>query len=165
MHSSSPNFSTLVSSDLHTVLPGFHPGHRITSYNVCYTKLLRPDKAARICASLKTHALRLAVGDFGTGYSSLIYLKRYAPDRVKIDKSFISEILVSDSDRALVAAIIQLVHSLKMQVVAEGVETAEQLALLQSMGCDVVQGFLCGHSMPPSHWAHIRFQLPHLEAS
>lgn len=114
-----------------------------------------PDKAGLVCDEIKRLSVDLAVDDFGTGYSSLIYLKRFAPDRVKIDRSFVDGMVNSRGDQALVRAIIELVHSLNMTVVAEGVETQEQLQLLRQMGCDYVQGYYCGRPQPEEDWVNV----------
>jgi EAL domain-containing protein (putative c-di-GMP-specific phosphodiesterase class I) len=95
----------------------------------------------------------LAIDDFGTGYSSLSYLRRFPIHRVKIDRSFVSEIPGNADDCALTAAIISMAHSLRMEVVAEGVETDEQLVFLRERGCDMLQGYLLGHPMPPAAFA------------
>jgi len=86
--------------------------------------------------------LGLALDDFGTGHSSLYHLKRFPIDRIKIDRSFISEIPADANDCAITSGIIAMAHSLRLEVVAEGVETLEQLAFLRERGCDQVQGFL-----------------------
>lgn len=96
---------------------------------------------------LRSLGVTLAIDDFGTGYSSLAYLRRFPVDRLKLDRSFISGLGVedeqtNDSDRALVAATVQLAHALKLGAVAEGVETHEQVELLVDLGCDLGQGFL-----------------------
>jgi diguanylate cyclase (GGDEF)-like protein/PAS domain S-box-containing protein len=89
----------------------------------------------------------ISIDDFGTGFSSLSYVKRLPVDRLKIDQSFIRDIVSDTSDRAIVAAIVTLAHSLRMEVVAEGVETVEQLEYVRGAGCDAVQGYYCGRPM------------------
>ena len=96
--------------------------------------------------ALKALGVGISIDDFGTGYSSLSYLKRYPIDKLKIDRSFVIDTPGSSEDVALVTAIIQMGHSLQLQTVAEGVETPEQIALLQQLGCDVAQGH--GLSLP-----------------
>ncbi|MBK1679489.1 putative bifunctional diguanylate cyclase/phosphodiesterase [Rhodocyclus tenuis] len=90
---------------------------------------------------LRESGFRIYLDDFGTGYSSLSYLKRFPVDTVKIDKSFIRDLNRNENDRALVEAIIAMARSLRLQVVAEGVEDAEQLAQLRQMGCNYIQGY------------------------
>lgn len=90
---------------------------------------------------LKDAGLKIAVDDFGTGYSSLSYLKKFPIDALKIDRSFVSEIGSGGDSASICSAIIAMAHSLRMKVVAEGVETADQLAFLQRLGCDEAQGF------------------------
>ena len=84
----------------------------------------------------------LAMDDFGTGYSSLSYLRRYPFDRLKIDRSFIQYIMEDAADLELVNATIAMAHGLELKVVAEGVETEDQLATLAALGCDYAQGYL-----------------------
>jgi EAL domain-containing protein (putative c-di-GMP-specific phosphodiesterase class I) len=86
--------------------------------------------------------VQVSIDDFGTGYSSLSYLKRLPIDRLKIDRSFIRDITVSEDAAALSAAIVGLAQSLRLDVVAEGVETTEQLEVLEQLGCHKMQGFL-----------------------
>ncbi|HFE48996.1 MAG TPA: GGDEF domain-containing protein, partial [Chromatiaceae bacterium] len=86
--------------------------------------------------------IRLVMDDFGTGYSSLSYLRSYPFDVIKIDRSFVHDIIIDEEDRELVSAAISMAHGLNMKVVAEGVETREQLELLARMGCDCAQGNL-----------------------
>ncbi len=91
--------------------------------------------------SLHQQGVQLAIDDFGTGYSALNYLSRYPVDFIKIDKSFINLIAEQDKARALVAVLINMAKVLDVQVVAEGVETAEQFSVLQQLGCDFIQGY------------------------
>ena len=101
-----------------------------------------PEQAIEKLHELKLMGIRVAVDDFGTGYSSLNYLKRFPIDTLKIDKSFVSDVCKDPHDTAIVRAIINLGHALDLTVVAEGVETKEQLQYLSALECDVVQGFL-----------------------
>jgi len=101
-----------------------------------------PDKAIERLLELKMMGIKVAIDDFGTGYSSLNYLKRFPIDTLKIDRSFVSDLCKDPHDTAIVRAIITLGHALDLTVVAEGVETHEQLESLKELECDVVQGFL-----------------------
>jgi diguanylate cyclase (GGDEF)-like protein/PAS domain S-box-containing protein len=103
--------------------------------------------SVQILEELGRAGVRLAVDDFGTGYSSLGYLRRFPIDTIKIDKSFVREIMVEPDDATIVRTVIGMAHSLGLQVCAEGVETAEQLAFLRHEDCDRAQGFLFGRPM------------------
>jgi diguanylate cyclase (GGDEF)-like protein/PAS domain S-box-containing protein len=105
------------------------------------------DQVAIQLQQLRELGVIISIDDFGTGFSSLCYVKQLPVDRLKIDQIFIHDLIKDPSDRAIVAAIINLAHSLKMEVVAEGVETADQLEWLTAAGCDEAQGFYCGRPM------------------
>jgi EAL domain-containing protein (putative c-di-GMP-specific phosphodiesterase class I) len=91
---------------------------------------------------LKAMKVQLEIDDFGTGYSSLNYLRRLPFDTLKIDRSFVHELGAGSDGLDIVKAIVQMAHSLKLEVIAEGVETAEQLCALRELNCDRLQGFL-----------------------
>ena len=101
-----------------------------------------------LLSEIRTMGVRLAVDDFGTGYSSLSYLKQFPVDVLKIDRAFVSGLPNDKDDMALVEGIIAMAHGLNLQVVAEGVETAEQLTFLRSLGCDMIQGFYFSKPLP-----------------
>ncbi len=107
------------------------------------------DAVLRSLRRLKAAGIEIALDDFGTGYSSLNYLKRMAPDEVKIDQSFVRDVVESTTDRAIVQAAINLAHSLGARVCAEGIEDDAMLAWLREAGCDLGQGFALGRPMPP----------------
>lgn len=94
--------------------------------------------------NLKARGVKISIDDFGTGYSSLAYLRRFTIDNLKIDGSFVNEMTSNADDAAIVTAIIGLAHSLRMLVIAEGVETIEQVNFLRDNGCDVIQGYHAG---------------------
>jgi len=100
-----------------------------------------PDKAVAALTRLKDIGVSISLDDFGTGYSSLGYLKRFPIDVLKIDKSFVDDVCASISDAAIARSVISLAHNLHMRVIAEGVETREQMAFLASQGCDEMQGY------------------------
>ena len=99
--------------------------------------------------------MRLAIDDFGTGYSSLAYLQRFPVSVLKIDRSFTDGLGVDAGDTAIVTAIIAMAHSLRLSVVAEGVETAEQAALLKAHGCYAAQGFHFSRAVPPEQFVKL----------
>ena len=104
---------------------------------------------------IKHLGVGLSIDDFGTGYSSLSYLKRFAIDKIKIDRSFVCNLSDDNGDASIVRAIIGLAHNLGFRVVAEGVETAEQLAFMRKYGCDEVQGFYFCRPLPAEDIADI----------
>ena len=104
-------------------------------------------------AELKALGVSLSIDDFGTGYSSLTYLKRFPVDKVKVDRAFVDGLLGDPDDAAIVTAVVNLAHNLDMRAVAEGVETAEQVARLRDLGCDIGQGYYFGQPRPPEAMA------------
>ncbi|MCE2911167.1 MAG: putative bifunctional diguanylate cyclase/phosphodiesterase [Pseudomonadota bacterium] len=110
--------------------------------------MAEPDRAAEVLERLGRMGIGIAIDDFGTGYSSLSYLKRFRARQVKIDRSFIHGLPGDRDDVAITQAVIAMAHSLGLGVVAEGVETSDQLETLRAMGCDQAQGFLLGRPMP-----------------
>jgi len=107
-----------------------------------------PEMAATL-QKLRERGICLSVDDFGTGYSSLSYVKNFPVDRLKIDQSFVRGMVTEPNDAAIVRTIIELAHVLRLQVVAEGVETAAQLEALRAEGCDEVQGYYFSEAVPP----------------
>jgi len=110
--------------------------------------MLHAAKTVALLQRLKGLGIQISIDDFGTGYSSLAYLKRFPINTVKIDQTFVRDITTDPDDAAITVAIISLAHSLKLKVVAEGVETREQLDFLRAHGCDQAQGYLLARPMP-----------------
>jgi len=112
-----------------------------------------PEESVTILEQLSRMGVVVSVDDFGTGYSSMSYLRRFPIDKLKIDRGFIAELISRADDASIVKAIVSLAHSLHLKVVAEGVETEEQLALLKSIGCDQYQGFCFSPAVPAPSFA------------
>jgi len=109
-----------------------------------------PERVVRILQELRDLGVRLAIDDFGTGYSSLSYLKRFPIDKIKIDKSFVRDLDRSTGDAAIVRMVIAIARELEHRVIAEGVETEEQLEFLRLHNCVEYQGYLCSQAVPPA---------------
>jgi EAL domain-containing protein (putative c-di-GMP-specific phosphodiesterase class I) len=103
-----------------------------------------------VLTELKALGVRLAIDDFGTGYSSLVYLKRFPVDQLKVDRTFVRGLGEDVDDSAIVASVVGLAHAVGIVTIAEGVETAEQLAALQGLGCGFGQGYLWSAAYPAS---------------
>ncbi|GHE21093.1 EAL domain-containing protein [Halomonas urumqiensis] len=112
-----------------------------------------PEQAVGITRALRDAGYALSIDDFGTGYSSLSYLRQFDVDTLKIDISFVREMLESHHDRAIVQTIIAMAKTLGMKTVAEGVETLEQAAMLDQMGCHQAQGYLFGYPLPAEEFS------------
>ena len=114
-----------------------------------------PERAHAILDRLAALGVRLTVDDYGTGFSSLAYLKNMPVDQIKIDRSFVSDMLEDENDAVIVRSTIDLAHNLGMRVVAEGVTDAEIWDLLEMLGCDAAQGYFIAHPMSAAaleHW-------------
>jgi EAL domain-containing protein (putative c-di-GMP-specific phosphodiesterase class I) len=112
-----------------------------------------PAHAKVLLEELTTIGIRFAVDDFGTGYSSLAYLQRFPLAKLKIDRSFVENLLTSRNDQAIVQAVVGLAQTLELELVAEGVETEDQRKLLTAMGCDHIQGWLVCKALPSDELA------------
>lgn len=111
------------------------------------------DKALQSMKALRAMGVQLSIDDFGTGYSSLSALKRFPIARLKIDQSFVRDIPGDEEDKAIAKTIIALGHELNLKVIAEGVETEQQLEFLRAHGCDEMQGYLFSRPVPPAELA------------
>ena len=115
------------------------------------TLMSNAETSVALLNELSTLGVVVAVDDFGTGYSSMSYLQRFPIDKLKIDRSFISEVASNASDASIVRAIISLAHGLRLKVIAEGVESEEQLIILKRMGCDQYQGYYRSAAVPAAN--------------
>ena len=111
-----------------------------------------PAAAVELLGRLRQAGFSIAIDDFGTGYSSLSYLKKFPVGVLKIDRSFIKDLAGNMDDRAIAAAVVSMAGSLLLDVVAEGVETIEQLDVLRDMGCDYIQGYYISKPLPPDEF-------------
>jgi diguanylate cyclase (GGDEF)-like protein len=124
------------------------PGDKLVLEITEGTLMVDPQHAEAILAKMAERRARIAIDDFGTGYSSLAYLKRFPISVLKIDRAFIKDLPASTKDGAICNAVLDIAKHLDLSVVAEGVETEEQMAYVASRGCDYVQGYLTGKPMP-----------------
>ena len=115
-------------------------------------------QAINTMRELKALGVKLSIDDFGTGYSSLSYLKQFPIDELKIDRTFVRDITANADDAAVVRAVISMAHSLRLEVVAEGVETLEQLEYLRRHGCDRMQGYVFSRPLPAEDMAALLAQ-------
>ena len=115
----------------------------------------RTESTESILKALRANGVQLAIDDFGTGYSSLSYLRKFPVDALKIDQSFVRQITTSPDDTTIVTAVVSMGRSLKLRVVAEGVETAQELAFLQSLQCDQAQGYYFSRPVLPDKFAKL----------
>jgi len=113
------------------------------------------DRAIELLSQLRELGVSLALDDFGTGYSSLSYLKSFPIDMLKIDRSFVAEMLTDHTTASIVEAIVSMTRILGLKVLAEGVEDQAQLAFLKKLGCDIVQGFYVSSAVPPDAFANL----------
>ncbi len=113
------------------------------------------DEADRSLRALRELGIKISIDDFGTGYSSLSRLRRFTLDALKIDRSFVTDLAANPDDKAIITAIIAMAGSLKLRVIAEGVETGNQLRFLEEQGCDEIQGYLCDKPMPADEFAEL----------
>jgi len=126
------------------------PGPQWLELEVTESMIMR-DTAQSVAKmrQLEAMGIALAIDDFGTGYSSLAALKSFPISRLKIDQSFVRDLVGNPDDQAITCAIISLSHQLDMRVIAEGVETEQQRSFLQQHGCDEMQGYLFSRPVPP----------------
>jgi predicted signal transduction protein with EAL and GGDEF domain len=115
----------------------------------------RAETAEAVLAALKAKGVRVAIDDFGTGYSSLSYLRKFPIDALKIDQSFVRQITTSPDENSIVTAILSMAQSLKLRVVAEGVETQAELLFLQAHNCEEAQGFYFSRPVPADQFAQL----------
>jgi EAL domain-containing protein (putative c-di-GMP-specific phosphodiesterase class I) len=115
----------------------------------------RAESTESILKTLRARGVQVAVDDFGTGYSSLSYLRKFPIDALKIDQSFVRQITTAPDETTIVTAVISMGRSLKLRVVAEGVETQEELAFLQAHQCDEAQGYFFSRPLPPEQFAKL----------
>ena len=117
------------------------------------------DDTVKKMQALKDFGIRISIDDFGTGYSSLAYLKQLPLDQLKIDQSFVRDISLDPSDAVIVETILDMAKNLGLEVIAEGVETKQQVKFLQDKGCVIFQGYYFGHPVPAEDFIEQHFSL------
>ncbi len=128
----------------------------LMEFELTESMLMRdPAQSTAQLQRFRSYGVRLSVDDFGTGYSSLSYLSRFPLDALKVDRAFVNDLATNPDDAAIARAIIGLAHSLQLKVVAEGVETTEQLDILAGLGCDEIQGFYFSRPVSPEACARL----------
>jgi diguanylate cyclase (GGDEF)-like protein/PAS domain S-box-containing protein len=125
---------------------GLNPGY--LGLEITESMTMNVEHAVHTLRDLKNLGVQISMDDFGTGYSSLYYLKKFSIDHLKIDQSFVRDIMIDSSDADIVSTIISMAHNLGIKVIAEGVETEEQLCYLKEQGCEEVQGYLYSPPLP-----------------
>lgn len=143
-----------LAATVHRVLRGSGLEPTCLDLDLSESTLMRnPEAAAAILNALKEMGVSVSVDDFGTGYSSLGYLKRFKIDSVKIDRSIVKELITNPDDAAVAGATVAMAHSLKLQVIAEGVETVKQLEFLRTIHADEIQGYFVSPPVTPDTFA------------
>ena len=113
------------------------------------------EKSIDTLSKLRDLGIRSSIDDFGTGYSSFAYLRDLPVDELKVDRQFVSRILSDDGDRQIVETMIALAHAMKLEVVAEGIESNEIASKLKAMGCDIIQGYWLSRPVPADGVQHL----------
>lgn len=153
-----------LASQVAAVLKKYKIKPKFLELEITESMLMRDVKTAiNVLEKLKEMNIRIAIDDFGTGYSSLSYIRRFPLDALKIDQSFVDQLVVDQDDTAITMAIISMAKSLRLEVIAEGVETPQQLAFLRENGCDDIQGYY--FSKPLTEADFIKFLTEHTEAT
>jgi len=153
---------------LEKALAGCGPEQNLLDFELTESLLMEDiETNVRLFRAMREMGIRLAIDDFGTGYSSLSYLKRFPIDYLKIDQSFVREITTAPDAAAICVAVIDLAHNLKLKVIAEGVETDEQMSYLRRRHCDEMQGYLFSRPVPMDQLEallrrHMTLDLPEL---
>jgi EAL domain-containing protein (putative c-di-GMP-specific phosphodiesterase class I) len=141
---------------------GVGTGAKYLDFEITETTILQQvDQAREALNRIQALGHRLSMDDFGTGYSSMVYLQRFPIDRIKIDRSFVARVETSREAEAIIAATLALAHSLELEVVAEGVETAGQMQRLRAMGCTLQQGYHFTKALPAAEFE--RWRLEHAQ--